>query len=124
MSFRGGEFHSNLRTPNLEFPKFSREDPLSWVFCAEQYFDCLSIPLENRVSHVAMHLEGAAIRWYRWLLAQQGKSTWCEFVAALTVCFSPSTYLDLPVELPKIQQKGTVTKYQAKFEDKNNMKRW
>ncbi|KAF3781406.1 hypothetical protein EJ110_NYTH37131 [Nymphaea thermarum] len=120
-SFRGGEFHPNLRTPKMELPKFSGEDPLSWVFHAEQYFDCLSVSLENRESHAAVHVAGPAIRWYRWRLIQQGKPTWLEFVAALTVCFGPSAYLDYNVELSKIRHKGIVTEYQAEFEDKRNM---
>lgn len=42
-------------------------------------------------------------------------------VAAMTVHFGPSAYLDFNVKVSKIHQKGSVTECQAEFEEKRNM---
>ncbi|KAF3777160.1 hypothetical protein EJ110_NYTH44743 [Nymphaea thermarum] len=103
----------------MEFPRFTGEDPVSWVFCSEQYFDCQAIVGDQRVNHAVMHFEGPAIRWYQWLVAQQG----LVLVEAIATCFGPSSYLDYNVELSKIRQTSTLVDYQENSESLNNMVR-
>ncbi|KAF3775686.1 hypothetical protein EJ110_NYTH49409 [Nymphaea thermarum] len=69
----------------------------------------------------ALYFEGAAIRWYRWLLWHQGKPDWETLVREITSRFGPSTYLDYNVELSRIKQTGTVVEYQKNFEALTNM---
>ena len=51
------------RTVKLEFPKFSREDPASWVYKANQYFKYYSTPIIEKLMLASFHMEGEALIW-------------------------------------------------------------
>jgi hypothetical protein len=57
----------------VEFPTFIGEDPDSWCYRAEQFFE-LRIP--------TIHMEGKALSWFQALRANNGLSTWYEFCRA------------------------------------------
>ena len=49
----------------LEFPKFSREDPASWVYKANQYFKYYSTPIIEKLMLASFHMEGEALIWFQ-----------------------------------------------------------
>ncbi|KAF3783318.1 putative fucosyltransferase-like protein [Nymphaea thermarum] len=100
-----------------------RDDPVSRVFRAEQYFDCQGIVGDQIVSQATVYFEDAAIRWFRWLVLHQGRPDWETLVREITSRFRPSAYLDYNVELLRIKQLGTVVEYQENFEVLTNMVR-
>uniref|UniRef100_A0A5K0UYS5 Retrotransposon gag domain-containing protein n=1 Tax=Nymphaea colorata TaxID=210225 RepID=A0A5K0UYS5_9MAGN len=99
------------RPGKMDFPRFSGDDLISWVFHAEQYFDCQGIVGDERARHATVYFEGAAVRWFRSLVSQQGRPDWAE----LTARFGPSAYLDYNVELSSIKQSGTMLEYREHF---------
>lgn len=46
-----------LKPTRMEFPRFSDEGPVNWVFHAEQYLECHRI----RVADVAVYLEDTGV---------------------------------------------------------------
>jgi len=49
----------------LEFPKFSGEDPASWVYKANQYFKYYSTPIIEELMLASFHMEGEALIWFQ-----------------------------------------------------------
>jgi hypothetical protein len=48
----------------LEFPQYSGDDPNVWLNRVVQYFDYKQIPVEQKVSLAAFHLENEANQWW------------------------------------------------------------
>ncbi|KAF3775899.1 hypothetical protein EJ110_NYTH49522 [Nymphaea thermarum] len=112
------------RSPTkMDFPRFSGDNPISWVFHSEQCFDCQGIVGNGKVRQAAVYFEGAAIRWFHWLVSQQGRPDCATLVKEPTSRFGPSAYLDYNVELSSIKQSGTVLEYQEHFEALTNIVR-
>ncbi|XP_035546571.1 uncharacterized protein LOC118348625 [Juglans regia] len=49
-----GSFHRSVK---LDFPRFSGNDPASWTFKANQYFDCFQIPFHQKLMVASHHME-------------------------------------------------------------------
>lgn len=45
----------------LSFPRFDGNDPVAWIYKAEQYFDFNVVPTEQEVQLASFHLEGIAL---------------------------------------------------------------
>ena len=67
---KSGEYSSSIRTTNLsfgqtlklKFPNFNGEDPNSWIYKAEQYFEYQKIIEGHQVQLASFHLEGTALQ--------------------------------------------------------------
>lgn len=55
------------RALRLDFPRFVGNDPLGWVYRAEQLFTYHQTPAIQRMEIASFHLEGRALQWYRWM---------------------------------------------------------
>ncbi|KAL5831742.1 hypothetical protein ACOSQ4_017096 [Xanthoceras sorbifolium] len=106
--------HHHLK---LSFPKFNGEDPMGWVFKAEQYFEFKEIAMDQQVQLASFHLEGIALQWHRWLTKFRGPMTWNEFTKALLLRFGPTDYEDPSEALTRLKQTSTVSAYQEMFEE-------
>jgi hypothetical protein len=72
----------------LEFPTFNGDDPDSWCYRAEQFFDFYEIPERRKLGITAFHIEGKASSWFRALRTTNECITWYEFVRAMQAQFS------------------------------------
>lgn len=100
----------------LEFPHFDGNNPASWVFKANHFFEFHQIPNNQKLLMVSFHMEGKALLWYQNTLDSCQFFGWESFVKALQVRFRPSTYND-PIEaLTRLKQTSYVTSYNAQFQ--------
>ena len=53
--------HSHQPQLKLHFPKFNGEDPIGWLYRAEQYFEYQCVGAEQRVQLASFHLEGIVL---------------------------------------------------------------
>ena len=100
----------------LHFPKFNGEDPIGWLYRAEQYFEFQNIRAAQRVQLVAFHLKGIASQWFCWLTKFYGPLTWDELTQAISLRFDPTEYEDPSEALTGLKQTSTVAVYQEAFE--------
>jgi len=49
----------------VEFPKFSSEDAMQWLYKAERYFRVYSIPEEQKVSLASLQFDGKELAWFQ-----------------------------------------------------------
>ena len=115
-SFVASFDHPHPPQLKLYFPKFNGEDPIGWVYRAEQYFEFQNIRAAQRVLLAAFHLEGIALQWFRWLTKFRGPLTWEELTQAISLRFSPTEYEDPSEALTRLKQTSTVAVYQEAFE--------
>ncbi|KAH0650469.1 hypothetical protein KY284_030381 [Solanum tuberosum] len=106
------------RWSRMEFLRFSGEDLRSWLFKIEQFFSMENVTNEEKVSFVALKLEGEATQWHlsfmRYMQYLQ-PATWTEYVMAMVDRFGTNFYDPLE-EIKKIKQVGSMKEYQAMFE--------
>ncbi|KAL5752693.1 hypothetical protein ACOSQ2_023200 [Xanthoceras sorbifolium] len=69
-------FDRNQTQLKLSLPKFSGDNPLGWVYKAEQFFDFKNISNKDKVQLASFHLEGLALQWHRWLTKLRGPISW------------------------------------------------
>lgn len=96
----------------VDVPRFNGEDAEDWAFKIKEFFDVYGVAVEQRIKIALFHMEGPAYAWYKWVIKNELVSTWPEFLRALILRFGTSLYDD-----PKVALTGTVSKYQAQFEE-------
>lgn len=106
----------NIRPPKLQLTPFEDQDPLDWLFQADQFFQFYQIPFEQRLSMTAFYMKGDALGWFKWMYRNNQLTDWHSFTRALELRFGPSSYDNFQAELFKLKQSGSVTDYQCKFE--------
>lgn len=92
--------HHNLK---LSFPKFGGDDPIGWIYKAEQYFEFQNIMPNQQVQLASFHLEGIALQWHRWLTKFRGPLTWEELTKAIQQRFGPTDYEDPSEALTRLK---------------------
>ncbi|KAA8536794.1 hypothetical protein F0562_029272 [Nyssa sinensis] len=111
-----GYNHSPPSSLKLQFPKFNGEDPMGWIYKAEQYFEYQGIRADQRVQLASFHLEGIALQWHRWHTKFQEPPTWEELTKAILLRFGPTEFEDPSEALSHLKQTTTVVTYQEAFE--------
>nr|XP_034919250.1 uncharacterized protein LOC118052388 [Populus alba] len=109
-----------LKSIRLEFPRFNGEDPIGWVYKANQFFNFHNIPAQHRLFIASFHMEGKAITWYQELEETGILTSWEAFVKALQIRFGTSSYDDPMEALISIKQTTTVELYKTQFEMLSN----
>ena len=100
----------------LNFPRFNGEDPINWIYRAEQYLEFQNIVAETQVQFASFHLEGIALQWHRWLTKFRGPLSWNDFTKAILLRFGPTEYEDPSEALSHLKQTTTVVANQEAFE--------
>ena len=49
------------KTVKLDFPRFKGENPLGWVYKAQQFFQLYNVPLNQRILLASYHMEDEAL---------------------------------------------------------------
>jgi hypothetical protein len=65
-------------------------------------------------------MKGEALSWFKWIALNNHLSDWPTFMRQLEIRFGPSTYENHQAELFKLKQVGTISEYQAAFENLSN----
>ena len=52
------------RPVKLDFPRFSGEEPTSWIYKANQYFRYYKISESEKLMMASFHMEGEALVWF------------------------------------------------------------
>ena len=104
----------------LEFPRFSSEDLVSWVYKANQYFRYYNTPIGEKLMLASFHMEGEALIWFQESEETEVFCDWEFLVQALHVRFG-TTADDNPMEtLTRLRQTTTMAMYKAQFEVLSN----
>ena len=53
------------RLVKLDFPRFSGEEPTSWIYKVNQYFRYYKIPESEKLMMASFHMEGEALVWFQ-----------------------------------------------------------
>lgn len=56
---------SLVKPIKLDFPRFSGEDPASWMYKAKQYFGYYQTPTAKRLMVASFHMEQEALVWFQ-----------------------------------------------------------
>jgi hypothetical protein len=120
--YDGGLHHPNryeqggFSRPKLNFPSFDGEsDPLPWLTKCASYFRGMRTMEEEKVWMTALHLEGAAAKWYYTLERDHGILSWPRFSDFVNMRFGPPLRTNGMVELKDLRRTGTVDKYTRQF---------
>ena len=118
----GGKSAPNqaFSTFKLEVPRFDGSDPNGWLFRVEAFFDYHDTLDDLRLQIVSFHLEGRVVAWFQWASRNNLLSSWSEFVTAVPHHFGPAVFEDFEGNLSKLTQNGSVSDFQAAFEDLMN----
>lgn len=114
--------HLNFRAfqPKLDFPKFFGDEPESWVYKCEKFFELNAIEEPQKLRLASLHLEDKAMNWFRWYEKSHVLRTWQEFTRVLLLRFGSNAYEDPVGQLTKLKQWSTMKAYQEKFEELAN----
>ncbi|XP_059456434.1 uncharacterized protein LOC132186472 [Corylus avellana] len=100
----------------LEFPTFNGDDPDSWCYRAEQFFEFYDIQERQKLRITAFHMEGKALSWFQALRNTNNLSSWNDFLIAIQVRFGKGAYDDPMETLSKLKQVGSLEEYKTQFE--------
>jgi len=97
----------------VEFPKFSNEDAMQWLYKAEFYFRVYFILEEQKVSLASLQFDGKELAWFQLMERSNQIQDWLSLATASQVQFGPSQFDNPRSELLKIIQ--TVDVYYETF---------
>ena len=101
------------RPVRLEFPRFSREDPASWVYKANQYFKYYNTPITEKLMLASFHMEGEALVWFQDSEEVGFFADLESLIQALHIRFGATAYDDLMETLTRLRQTASMSLYKA-----------
>ena len=104
----------------LDFPRFSGDDPASWVYKANQYFAYYQTPAMEKLLVASFHMDQEALVWYQDAEDAGIFCNWEGMVQALYVRFGSTPYDDPMEALTRLKQTSSVAVYKAEFEALSN----
>ncbi|KAM1826857.1 hypothetical protein ACFX13_026164 [Malus domestica] len=87
------------------------DDPLAWIYKAEQFFAFYQTPDAQRVLTTSFHLEGEVLQWFHWLDCTHSTPHWEDFTKAFCREFDTLEFEDSAESLFKLRQTGTLKDY-------------
>lgn len=100
----------------MEFPRFvDGEDPLSWIYKAEQFFSFYNTLTTHRVLIASFHFDGDVLQWFKCRDCLCTIPTWEEFTQALCLEFGPLEFEDTIETLFKLRHTGALNDYTSEF---------
>lgn len=111
----------SFRTPKIDFPKFSGNDPRGWLNKCEKFFQLNNTnDLRARVLCAALYMEGEADIWFRTIEKERPTILWPEFAILVCKRFSKLGYENVVGQFNKLTQKGKVEEYIGQFDELRN----
>ncbi|XP_075666464.1 uncharacterized protein LOC142636214 [Castanea sativa] len=111
---------SFARSVKLDFPRFSGDDPASWVYKANQYFGYYQTPVTKKLLIALFYMELEAMIWFQEAEEAGVFTDWDSLVQALHVRFGSSAYDDPMEVLTRLRQSSTVALCKVEFEAVSN----
>lgn len=109
-----GGFH--MKSVRLEFLRFDGEEPIKWLYRANQFFTFNQTSPQHKLFMASFHMEGKALMWFREVERSGGITSWEAFERAVLIKFGHQAY-DYPMRgLVRLRQTGTVEEYTSRFE--------
>lgn len=108
--------HNNSRL-RLEFFKFNGENPRLWLRKCCRYFSYNVMPDYDKLSLVAMNLEGIADHWFVDYIEERHDMSWSEFTKHVLKRFMTQAGGSLISQFNKLKQTASVNNYIQEFEE-------
>lgn len=81
---------------------------VGWLYNVEQYFYMNQVLEWEKISTIALCMEGAALGWFQWMEMHEPVMTWDEFKEAILDKFGSTQDGDLQEQLMALRQIGTM----------------
>ncbi|KAL4021138.1 hypothetical protein IC575_019929 [Cucumis melo] len=99
----------------LETPMFLGENPVSWVYRAEDFFEINNLPESEKVKVAVVSFGQDEVDWYRWSHNRKKVESWEDLKSRMFEFFRDSGQKSLGARLIRIQQDGSYNEYVKKF---------
>ncbi|KAA0048167.1 retrotransposon protein [Cucumis melo var. makuwa] len=99
----------------LEMPMFLGENPESWVYRAEHFFEINNLPESEKVKVAVVSFGQDEVDWYRWSHNRKKVESWEDLKSRMFEFFRDSGQKSLGARLIRIQQDGSYNEYVKKF---------
>ncbi|XP_031745972.1 uncharacterized protein LOC116406393 [Cucumis sativus] len=100
----------------VEMPVFNGEDPDSWLFRADRYFQIHKLSDAEKVLVATISFEGPALNWYRAQEERDKFTGWHNLKERLLVRFRSSREGSICGQFLRIKQQTTVEEYRNEFD--------
>ncbi|KAA0066519.1 retrotransposon protein [Cucumis melo var. makuwa] len=105
--------HSKYK--KLEMPMLFGENPESWVYRAEHFFETKNLPKTEKVKVAMVSFGQDEVDWYRWSHNRRKIESWEDLKGRMFEFFKDSRQKSLETRLIRLQQDGTYNDYVKKF---------
>ncbi|KAL4023262.1 hypothetical protein IC575_017013 [Cucumis melo] len=99
----------------FEMPMFLGENPESWVYRAEHFFEINNLPEAEKVKVAVVSFGQDEVDWYRWSHNRKKVESWEDLKSRMFEFFRDSGQKSLGARLIRIQQDGSYNDYVKKF---------
>ena len=99
----------------LEMPMFIGENPESWVFRAEHFFEINNLPENEKVKVEVVNFGQDEVDWYRWSNHWKKVESWEDLKERMFEFFRDSGQKSLGTSLIQMEQDGSYNDYVKKF---------
>ncbi|TYK16028.1 uncharacterized protein E5676_scaffold32G00230 [Cucumis melo var. makuwa] len=114
-----GEVNTHLvdrsKYKKLEMPMFLGENPESWVYRAEHFFEINNLPEAEKVKVAVVSFGQDEVDWYRWSHNRKKVESWEDLKTRMFEFFRDTRQKSLGARLIRIQQEGSYNDYVKKF---------
>ncbi|KAL0537842.1 hypothetical protein IC582_026831 [Cucumis melo] len=100
----------------VEMPVFTGEDPESWLFRAERYFQIHKLTESEKMLVSTICFDGPALNWYRSQEEREKFASWTNLKERLLVRFQSTREGTVCGRFLRIQQETTVEEYRNRFD--------
>ncbi|KAA0057273.1 hypothetical protein IC582_010045 [Cucumis melo] len=100
----------------VKMPVFSGEDPDSWLFRAEKYFQIHKLTESEKILVFTISFDGPALNWYRSQEERDKFLSWANLKERLLIRFRSSRDGTLLGKFLRIKQETTVEEYRNLFD--------
>ena len=99
----------------LKMQIFMGENPVSWVYRAEHFFEINNLPEAEKVKVVVVSFGQDEVDWYRWSHNRKKVESWEDLKGRMFKFFKDTGKKSLVARLIRIQQDGSYNDYVKKF---------
>ncbi|KAL0543107.1 hypothetical protein IC582_018194 [Cucumis melo] len=104
-------FQDRNKFKKIEMPVFTGEDPDSWLFRAERYFQIHKLTDSEKMLVSTVSFDGPALNWFRSQEERDKFTSWSNMKERLLVRFRSNKDGTISGQFLRIKQEGTVEEY-------------
>ncbi|KAA0059479.1 hypothetical protein IC582_002784 [Cucumis melo] len=105
------DFHDRNKFKKIEMPVFTGEDPDSWLFRAERYFQIHKLTESGKMLVSTVSFDGPTLNWYRSQEERDKFTSWSNMKERLLVRFRSNKDGTICRQFLRIKQESTVEEY-------------